>query len=227
MDNVHLFEILRRKGVIRLYHANTVTTSCTFLENGALLSRKYVEDNHLAQTEQYSDAHDKGLGIWNDVFMDGVDIHQRSLGANNYGPVLFVLDTECLLKDARFNNRIRLAKSNPVHWHVGQEHSEMYYTTPREVEADYNYGDFKSLLFRTDDGVIELQPYLREILLDDPRCRMDGTDVFDTARAALLEAASRKGLAEVPIRRRECRAECRCARDYKRHWARVAERFRS
>ena len=49
-------------------------------------SRGYVEDRRLPQTPQYSDDADKQLGIWSDVFTDGVDIHARG-SIRNYGPV--------------------------------------------------------------------------------------------------------------------------------------------
>ncbi len=80
-----------------LHHANTVTTSCTFLENGALLSRGYVQKYGLEQTPQGSDDIDKKYGIWDAVFLDQVDIHFRGgrrKGPNQYGPVLFVLDLD-------------------------------------------------------------------------------------------------------------------------------------
>ena len=43
MNNQKIKSILIDKGVQYLYHANTVPTACTFLENGGLLSRAYVE----------------------------------------------------------------------------------------------------------------------------------------------------------------------------------------
>lgn len=68
MTPKEVHRILTSIGAERLHHANTVTTSCTFLEHGALLSRGYVEDHGLKQTYQNSDALDKKFGIWNAVF---------------------------------------------------------------------------------------------------------------------------------------------------------------
>lgn len=50
MTNEEIKSILKEKEVKHLYHANTVATACTFLENGGLLSRGYVEDHDLFQT---------------------------------------------------------------------------------------------------------------------------------------------------------------------------------
>ena len=55
MTNEEIKSILKEKEVKHLYHANTVATACTFLENGGLLSRGYVEDHDLFQTSQMSD----------------------------------------------------------------------------------------------------------------------------------------------------------------------------
>ena len=50
-----LYAILNNKGIDSFYHANTVCTSKTFIDNNALLSRQYIEENNLNQTEQKSD----------------------------------------------------------------------------------------------------------------------------------------------------------------------------
>lgn len=59
MTNSAIKKILVDKEIKHLYHANTVMTACTFLENGGLLSRGYVEENGLRQTSQGSDSKDK------------------------------------------------------------------------------------------------------------------------------------------------------------------------
>ena len=79
MQAAEVYAVLRQIGVTQLHHANTVTTSCTFLEQGGLASRGFVEDRHLSQTAQpASDEIDKRYGIWHDVFLDHVDIHYRA-----------------------------------------------------------------------------------------------------------------------------------------------------
>ena len=44
MTGSDVYDVLQTKGVNILYHANTVTTSCTFLRIGGLASRGYVEE---------------------------------------------------------------------------------------------------------------------------------------------------------------------------------------
>jgi hypothetical protein len=83
MNGRDVYRVLQAKGVNTLHHANSVTTSCTFLRIGGLASRGYVEDRHLAQTPQYSDDGDKQLGLWYHVFTDGVDIHARARRRND------------------------------------------------------------------------------------------------------------------------------------------------
>ncbi|MBK8653103.1 MAG: hypothetical protein IPN20_04190 [Haliscomenobacter sp.] len=81
--------ILKSKGVTHLHHANTVTTSKSFLENKALLSREYIEANNLFQTGQDSDRKDKKFGIHGFVFLDGKDLASYFSRPNHYGPILF------------------------------------------------------------------------------------------------------------------------------------------
>jgi hypothetical protein len=68
-------KVLKDKGVIEFFHASTVRTSITFLKSGGLLSREQGEKD--GQTSQITDATDKVLGIWDKVFVDTLDIHER------------------------------------------------------------------------------------------------------------------------------------------------------
>lgn len=64
MNPADVYHVLDGIGARVLHHANTASTSCTFLEHGALLSRGCVEGRGLSQTAQASDAIDKKFGIW-------------------------------------------------------------------------------------------------------------------------------------------------------------------
>ena len=59
MNNAQLKKFLRDRNVLYLYHANTVATSCTFFENGGLLSRGTAGDRGLFQTPQETDERGK------------------------------------------------------------------------------------------------------------------------------------------------------------------------
>jgi hypothetical protein len=110
----HVYEALRDVGVTSLYHANSVVTATQFLRHNALLSRGTVERNGWIQTPQQSDSQDKRYGIWFDVFMDSVDIHNRARRANAYGPVLFEFDLEIIQRT--YTGRIWVTKLNPTKW---------------------------------------------------------------------------------------------------------------
>lgn len=66
---------LLKKNITELFHANTVTTSLSFISEGGLLSRGEVEKRGLKQTSQLSDDDDKLYNIWNDVFFDSCDVY--------------------------------------------------------------------------------------------------------------------------------------------------------
>lgn len=68
LKNRELYELFEEKGVKNLFHANTVATSITFLEEGGLLSRDWVERNERYQTPQSSDDVDKLFDVFDDVF---------------------------------------------------------------------------------------------------------------------------------------------------------------
>src|SRR5215472_18675424 len=72
-----IYEILKRIGVTHLHHANSVITSCTYLEQGGIVSRGFAEDHGLQQSSQPTDELDKKYGIWHTIFVPHVDIHDR------------------------------------------------------------------------------------------------------------------------------------------------------
>lgn len=83
-----IYSILKEKEVPYLYHANTVASSLTFIQNRALLSRGFVERKGLFQTPQKSDTGDKEFDVWEHIFFDGADLHLKYKRCNHYGPVL-------------------------------------------------------------------------------------------------------------------------------------------
>lgn len=89
-------KVLIHKGVTELFHVNSVITSLTFINNGGLLSRETVEEYNLPQTDQKSDGIDKKFNIYNDIFFDSVDIHERAKDVNNYGVITFVYSVDVL-----------------------------------------------------------------------------------------------------------------------------------
>ena len=215
IKNADVLKVLREKSVSHFYHANSVQTSCTFLEHGALLSREYAETHKLKQTPQQSDALDKRYGIWNDIFLDTVDIHDRARRKNHYGPVLFVLKPQSVLTDQSLDGTLRITRRNPVHWSDGQSPKDRYFETSEEFAQNFSFGDFdKHFTFRTKDGKIPLAAHIDHIQLDDPQGSLGDQNVFKNAMAALT-AAAKIGQINVTIRKRECRMGCTCLGTYK------------
>jgi hypothetical protein len=218
VKNTELLEVLRGKGVEALHHVNSVRTSCTFLGAGRMLSRAYVENNRLAQTIQTSDAIDKKFGIWGDVFLDGVDIHSRARRNNHYGPVLFVLDLESVLRDKSLEGCVRITRENPIHWRIDQAEEERFFTSCKDFAESYSFGDFgRMFTVRTKEGWIPLQPHLRVIILDDPSIQDRKKDAFQNARDALQQSAKTGGI-NVEVRKRSCSEICRCKEIYRKGW---------
>jgi hypothetical protein len=212
LNAIRVLEVLRNKGVKHLHHANTVRTSCTFLRDGRLLARGVVEDRGLPQTPQKSDAKDKNYGVWCDVFLDGVDIHERAAERCDYGPVLFVFDIKVL----ETSTSVWVTKTNPIYWQNGQSQSGRYFASVTELDASYQYGDFgKSIVLRNTAGMLRLKPFLEKILLDNPN-RTDGTnvDLFSQAMGALRASAQAGPLDRVAIKARVCKSGCGCRGQY-------------
>jgi hypothetical protein len=220
MQNRKILEGLIARGTQGLFHANSVLTACTFLENGALLSRHYVEQKKLNQTPQYSDLNDKEYGVYDDIFIDTVDYHKRISNLNKYGPVLFMLALEKVLSDKSLPG-VRILKKNPTKWHKGDKESDRYFMSEAEFNAGYQLGIFDMMFTFPHCSVLLLKPYIKEIILDDPGV-VDGTktDYFKEGFAALKASASKASLKNVKISKRPCSAGCKCQETYKKEWKR-------
>jgi hypothetical protein len=135
MNGPEVHAALQACGVTLLHHANTVVTSCTFLEQRGLASRGYVEHARLVQTPQRSDDLDKKFGIWWDVFTDGVDIHQRRRSRNYYGPVLFSFPLSILLHIPQ-GAQVLVTKKNPANWTDGEAPNDWHFGSGAELQAN-------------------------------------------------------------------------------------------
>ncbi len=227
LDSNRILQILLNKGVDTFFHANTVRTSCTFLADGHLLSRQNAVGRGLAQTTQGSDDKDQKFGVFDDIFLDGVDIHERGgkrRAPNEYGPVLFMLDIRSVLTDPLVQGALRITRDNPYYWTQDQTDAQRYFTSAEEFDQSYRRGDFfRMLTFRISGGRLPLAAHLRQIRLDDPRIPNNSSGEFDAAYAALQEAAARSRT-DVRIERRQCQEGCVCLQNYSRLWG---SRFRA
>lgn len=205
--------VLRERRIFEIHHANTVTTSCTFLRVGGLASRGYVDDRGLPQTTQDSDGIDQHYGIWYDVFTDSVDIHERARRRNFYGPVLFVLNTS-VLSELPPGSSVLVSKKNPTKWTDNEPEYDRFFPTSDNLRTDFVKGTFdQMIMIRTPNGIL---PFTGEVtvILDDPQRRLsNGADAFTWASERLFEAAQAGGV-NLHIHARECREGCRCVENY-------------
>jgi hypothetical protein len=223
MQGAEVYTVLKRIETEHLYHANTVTTSSTFLEQGGLASRGFVEDRSLKQTPQpSSDEKDKKYGIWNRVFLDHVDIHYRAgrvKGPNHYGPVLFLLDLDILLQ-LPIGSDVLVTKNNPIYWFDNQPAVDRWFRSAEELAANLEFGNFnKMLVIQTPAAMIPFPHGQVQIMLDDPKKKVScGQDAYSYAYKR-LQAAARTGRVEAVIAPHECRGDCTCVEKYAKYTA--------
>jgi hypothetical protein len=213
-----LHQWLHEWNVSHLYHANTVTTSVSFVRQGALLSRGYCEDNGIPQTPQCSDDKDKKYGVWHSVFLDRIDIHRDLQKPNNYGPVLFVMSIDFLL-DHPDHTQCRVTKSNPESWVDGQSDEDRWYEDIEDVTNSVSKSDFgKMLVIQQQSAVLEIDKHLKCILIDDPprRARSGYSDP--------VELLGSLGKTDYRIMKRDCQF-CGCSASYDQFSSEKFKRF--
>lgn len=204
--------LLESKGATRLYHANTVTTALSMMEAGGLVSRGYAVGNGFSQTAQDSDEKDKRFGVWNDVFVDPVDIHARAGKRNIYGPVLFVLDLE-LLEWPKLGT-VRITRDNPLNWRANQKATDRYFSTLAEFYIRYSLGDFH-VMFTVRGGTqpVPFRRFLRCVAVDDPKLTLHGgQNEFEVTRSRIEALLPSEW--DVPVKGHDCRSDCRCFGEY-------------
>lgn len=220
MKGTELYRVLQRIGATHLHHANSIITSSTFLEQGGLLSRSFVQRNKLAQTEQpMSDDIDKKYKIWDSIFLDHVDIHERGgkkKGPNHYGPALFIFELDVLLHLPR-GTEIGVTKLNPIHW--GRlDYSDRWFQSPEEVASVVRYGNFDNMLvIQIPTGKLLFRDKQVNILLDDPQQRLNsGSDAYTHAKGRLKAAGAIGGVSTM-VRKRTCQSGCICQKAYAKY----------
>lgn len=215
LDSSEVVNVLKRKGIYNIFHANSVLTSCHFLKKGSIVSRGSIERLNLAQTEQYTDDIDQMYGIWFDLFFDSSDIHHRAKRPNKYGPVTFVFNIDILLS----SSITWITKRNPAHWDE-LDQIDKWFQSLEEVEEDFLSGEFcQHIVMRNTGGETPFKDHLIEVILDDPMKRTtQKTSYYSMAYGALMNSAC-YGKQNITISRRNCPDNCTCIRKYKNNWA--------
>ena len=208
-------EILKEKGISQIFHANSILTSCLFLQNQKLLSRGNVKQKGLYQTPQDSDKIDRKYGIWHDIFLDTVDIHRRANARNQYGPVTFVFDINVLIKN--YTGKIWITKLNPTKW-AGKKKHERWFQNADDLRENLVIGNFDHMIvLRHCGGELPFKKYLSSILIDNPNQRVNQSvvDIFSQSVGA-LKLAKHIGQINVPLKQRKCNTFCKCKDQYLR-----------
>lgn len=215
LNNKDLYDFFEEKEILALYHANTVSTSLTYFENGGLLSRDAVENANLYQTPQSSDEVDKVLGVWNDVFLDTTDLHSYFNRENHYGPILFELDIE-LVKDENFE--IWITKNNPIYWNQNTSLEDRYFQNIDELREKWDsiQRQRKMITIRKNNSPI-LFNYVRRIIVDDPKVTIteneQKTHLFNTAQSKIKEIITETNPLRGKFITRNC-GYCYCTDNY-------------
>ncbi len=221
LPSIEVLRVFREKGVPWLRHANTVRTTCTFLEHAHIMARGVVHERSLGQTAQRSDRGDRRLGIWYDLFFDAADIHVRYRRRNLYGPVLLNFDLVLLEQD--WLPFVWVTKTNPIYWRTTTPHSQRWFSSIKELEADYDPQlVHQHIVLRNVAGTVRLNPYLREIIVDWTNIKRDGAEktYAQEAAAAILAAAARGGVSLTNVVKnyrtieRHTKPNCICFQEY-------------
>ncbi|MGG1630060.1 hypothetical protein [Rossellomorea sp. NRS-1567] len=214
LNQVDVYHFLKSKDINHLYHANTVTTSCTFIKQGGLLSRGAVESLGLTQTEQMSDDLDKEFDVWDDIFLDSNDLHKKFRRQNHYGPVLFKFNIDILLYPSL--PPLWVTRDNPTRWTAGLSESERYFGSVEALKQDYETGAYKEMItLRNTHDILPFESYLEEIILDNPKILLAKENVLEKAKESLQEAIndSNYDFSEVKKTIRNCN-NCFCHENY-------------
>ena len=217
LNSKELYELFKENNIDHIYHADTVTTSKTFLSEKSFLSRNQLEKLNLPFTHQRTDTLDKKLGISKGIFLDFMDIHKERKDYNFYGPVLFKINLDILL-NAKFS-KVLITKSNPQHWTPETPENQRYIESLSEFEENLekltvfqNAGSM--LIFFPDDEKMSLS-FLKEVLVDNPDIRKAGKQISDVVAESLKEELVLPFYKEVQRKFRNCKkGGCNCVRSY-------------
>lgn len=214
IDKIDFHNYLKSIGVTHLYHANTIKTSCTYIKSGGLLSRGAVEQKKLTQTAQSSDMVDKHYKVWDDIFLDSVDLHDYFHRNNHYGPVLFKLNIDVLL----YENlpELWILKDNPIRWNENQNLNDRYFSSIDELKMDFeNERQKKMITLKKTKEIIPFEPYLDSIILDNPFVKIEGIDLYNEGIKIITNCLRDSGIDVNIISMRQCRGKCYCISNYK------------
>lgn len=212
IDNLRLHQFFTERNIMHFHHANSLATASSFIRENGLLSRGCIEEKGLFQTEQSSDEIDKKYDVWDDVFVDTVDLHGYFPRQNLYGPVLFRFSIDILLKD---EIDIWITKNNPIYWNQSTTNEEKYFQGIEDVIQSWdNFDTQRRMITIRKPKKPVLFESLVEIKLDDPQVEIyEKVNPFDEARKTLNQLTTDKLRIRELITQRECNS-CYCHKNY-------------
>ncbi len=175
LNGTEVANLLRERGFTHIYHANTAATALSFLRNGGLLSRQYVESSPATsfQTIQASDTKDKQFGIYNDIFFDAKNIWECNCICF-YGPVIF----EYAIQVLEGKSNVAIMKKNPQNCESEPEYfSSFLEVTEKHFVPEYwEFGEHITLRHQSKVDFTYLQrvivympPENIDLSISDPR----------------------------------------------------------
>lgn len=219
----HVLEVLRSKGVEELHHANTVVNASTYLRKGKLLARGVADEQELIQSGQQTDQDDVRYGLWYDIFLDTVDIHDRKNGRNYYGPVLFSFDVEVLSEE--WLATLWITRENPQNWTEDDDHRDRWFVSIEDVQQNFRPTDFgSSIVLRSIGGKLRIKDYITRITVYVPERGMRSFRLLDYTIGALHASCAPTDLFP-DIHIRECPEGCDCKSEYSRMRDDTIEKF--
>ena len=168
------------------------------------------------QTEQTSDKIDDEFGILDDIFLDGVDIHEKYGKANIYGPVLFVMKPELFLS---VDKPLKITTFNPLYWRNFPTWRSRYLMGTSEFKLRYDdwQNQSASMMFTLNgcDKGIRLADFLEEIVVDVSGFTINEMSMGNYLKTEIEKTLSANGLEQIPVHiRRHTRQRCACVANY-------------
>lgn len=206
-ENVKIVNELKRIGINKIYHANAVVSSLTFIENNGLMPKGLIYDQRLMRADQETDDNDKQFDLYYDIFFDTTDVHYETNDVNDYGPVLFVFNVDVLAK--LDNCDVKVTRINPIFWNEDMSDDEKYLSCD-EFDDNLKIGDFNNqITIKNFKDVLNFD-YLEKIIIDDP-----GIDNVLLLKNAMTELNKRINLCDkkIPVTIRNCE-HCACKEKY-------------
>jgi hypothetical protein len=208
-----LHALFVEKQVNWLYHANTVGTTITFIEQNGLISRHFVEASNLRQTPQSSDEADRQFDVFDDVFLDTTDLHTYFHRQNFYGPVTFKLRVDLVLMD---DIEVWVTKNNPIYWKEDMRPEQKYFQSVDELRNEWDHYDRqRKMVTIRKPGRPLFFDLIEEIIVDDPRVqnKAENFAYFNAAVKGLRVAYTGNDSLRSRFRTRACE-NCYCRANY-------------